>query len=193
MLGLYVSDHPLLGVEWAVRKRADATIADLKERDEGTQVTVGGVVTAIQRKFTKSGEPITIFVLEDLQAAVEVTAFAKATREVGHKLVEDAVAVVKGRVEVRDDTRRLRCFDVEVLEGLSDTVQPLTIRIPAESLSPPRIELLKRVLSEHPGASPVVLQLAKDKRVRLHDSFAVDPTSIAGAIRVHFGHEAVVF
>jgi DNA polymerase III subunit alpha len=193
MLGLYVSDHPLLGVEWAVRKRADCTIADLREREEGTQATVGGVVTSLQRKFTKSGEPITIFVLEDLQAAVEVTAFAKATREVGHKLVDDAVVVVKGRVEVRDDTRRLRCFDVEVLEGLSDAVPPLRLRLPAGSLSGPRIELLKRVLSDHPGESRVFLHLGNGKVLRLDDRFAVDLTSVVGELRVHFGHEAVAF
>jgi DNA polymerase III subunit alpha len=180
-------------VEWAVRKRADATISDLREREEGTPVTVGGVVTSLQRKFTKSGEPITIFVLEDLQAAVEVTAFAKATREVGHKLVDDAVVVVKGRVEVRDDTRRLRCFDVEVLEGLSDTVPPLRLKLPATTLSGPRIELLKRVLTEHPGESRVFLHLGNGKVLRLDDRFAVDLTSVVGELRVHFGHDAVAF
>ena len=52
MLGLYVSDHPLLGAEWSLRRRTDCTIADLAERQEGDMVTVGGVMTALSRKYT---------------------------------------------------------------------------------------------------------------------------------------------
>ena len=50
MLGLYVSDHPLMGAEASLRRRSDCTIADLAESDDGDTVTVGGVVTGLQRK-----------------------------------------------------------------------------------------------------------------------------------------------
>jgi DNA polymerase-3 subunit alpha len=77
MLGLYVSDHPLLGAERALRQRVECSIAEFLERDDGALATVGGVVTSLQRKFTKKGDPMAVFVLEDLQSTVEVMVFPK--------------------------------------------------------------------------------------------------------------------
>ena len=97
MLGLYVSDHPLLGAEWSLRRRTDCTIADLAERQEGDMVTVGGVVTALSRKYTQRGDLMAVFTLEDLQSAVEVMVFPKAMIDHGHKLRDDAIVAVRGR------------------------------------------------------------------------------------------------
>ena len=80
MLGLYVSDHPLMGVEGSLGRRTDGTIADAEERADGDVITVGGVVTGLQRKFTKKGDAMGVFVLEDLQDAVEVTLFPRGCR-----------------------------------------------------------------------------------------------------------------
>nr|MCW1079657.1 hypothetical protein [Streptococcus anginosus] len=58
MLGLYVSDHPLLGLEGMLSKLADVEIADLlenEERPDGAMVTVAGLITSLQRKTTKQG------------------------------------------------------------------------------------------------------------------------------------------
>ena len=77
MLGLYVSDHPLRGFEAALRRHTDCTIAELKELDDGPadgprprghrSGTVGGVVTELVRRYTKRGELMATFVLEDLR------------------------------------------------------------------------------------------------------------------------------
>jgi DNA polymerase III subunit alpha len=55
----------------------DCTIADLAELDDGTMRTVGGVVTGLQRKWTKKGDLMAVFQLEDLQTSVEVMVFPK--------------------------------------------------------------------------------------------------------------------
>jgi hypothetical protein len=65
--------------------------------------------------------------------------------------------------------------------------------LPAASLSGPRIDLLKRVLSEHPGESRVFVHLGNGKVLRLDDRFAVDLSGVVGELRVHFGNEAVAF
>ncbi|MDQ3146553.1 MAG: DNA polymerase III subunit alpha, partial [Actinomycetota bacterium] len=111
MLGLYVSDHPLMGVEHLLTRRADCTIAELREGTGpaatvagGSDVrTVGGVVTNLARKYTRKGELMAVFVLEDLAAAIEVMVFPKTMAEHGSKLAEDGVVCVKGRLDTRDD------------------------------------------------------------------------------------------
>ena len=42
MLGLYVSDHPLMGAEAALRRRTECTLAELEGVEDGTVRVVGG-------------------------------------------------------------------------------------------------------------------------------------------------------
>jgi DNA polymerase-3 subunit alpha len=192
MLGLYVSDHPLLGAEWAIRRRSDCSIADLREREDGQSFTVGGVVTSLQRKFTKKGDAMAVFVLEDLQDAIEVMVFPRVMADHGHKLADDAVVSVRGRLDSRDDTPKLMATEITVVEGISDSAPPLKLRLPATVLTEDRISVLKGILSEHPGDSRVLLHLGDGKVLRLSDEFCVDVSRVVGELRVAFGHEAVV-
>jgi DNA polymerase-3 subunit alpha len=191
MLGLYVSDHPLLGSEAALRRRCDSSVAELKEREEGAILAVGGVVTGLQRKFTRKGEPMAVFVLEDLQESIEVTVFPRLMLDQGHKLVDDAIVVVRGRLDGRDETPKLLAQDISVVE-LSAAAEPLRIRLPATVLSEDRIGELKRLLADHPGESPVLLDLGGGTVLRLPDEHRVDLGRIIGEVRVKFGHDAVL-
>ncbi len=191
MLGLYVSDHPLLGAERALRRKADCTIAELMEREDGSTATVGGVITNLQRKFTKKGDPMAVFVLEDLQSAMEVMVFPKTMLDHGYKLQPDAVVTVKGRVDGRDETPKLMCLELTVVEVVADDAPPLRLKLPALSLSEERIGTLKRLLSEHPGESQVFLHIGEGKVLRLADDYCVDLPRVVGELRVAFGHDAV--
>jgi DNA polymerase III subunit alpha len=192
MLGLYVSDHPLLGAEHALKRRTDGTIAEICERGDAPGVAMGGVITGLQRKFTKKGDPMAVFVLEDLQSSVEVTVFSRTMLEHGHKLVDDAVVIVRGRLEARDETPKLLCQDIEIFDGIVDGAPPLRIKLPAQGLSEERINVLKSILKEHPGESPVYLHIGQGKVLRLTDDFCVDLDRVIGELRVAFGHDAVL-
>jgi DNA polymerase-3 subunit alpha len=192
MLGLYVSDHPLLGLEAALRRRCDASIGELKEREDGATLSVGGVVTGLQRKLTRKGEPMGVFVLEDLQDSIEVTVFPRVMGDHGHKLADDAIVAVRGRLDGRDDVPKLLAQDITVVEGLSEAAAPLRLHLPAAVLSDDRIGLLKRLLADHPGESPVLLDLGGGTVLRLPDDHRVDLRRIVGEVRVAFGHDAVL-
>src|SRR5205814_8892199 len=106
MLGLYVSDHPLMGMETALAKHADCTITRLRElvpaatngnRDTEVRV-VGGVVTNLVRKYTKSGDQMATFVLEDLDAPIDPFVFPRAMRQFGALLEEDVALRVRARL-----------------------------------------------------------------------------------------------
>ena len=191
MLGLYVSDHPLLGVEAALRRRVDQSIIDLTTLEDGTRVVVGGVITNLTRKYTRKGDQMAVFVLEDLDAAIEVSIFPRTLIDVGHKLRDDIVVAVTGRLDRRDDSRfGIIGQQVEVLEGLS-TGRSLRLRLPETSLDDGRIDRLKRILLDYPGESPVIIDLGTERALRLSDQFRVDLDRAVGELRVAFGHEAV--
>ena len=101
MLGLYVSDHPLFGIEHVLSRLVDCSISSLTtdERAEGGVITIGGIVSGLQRKMTKQGNPWAIATVEDLEGAIEVLFFPQAYQQYAMSLSEDAVICVRGPAE----------------------------------------------------------------------------------------------
>ena len=193
MLGLYVSDHPLFGVESALKRRVEHSISDLETMEDGAQVVVGGVITGLARKFTKKGDQMAVFVLEDLESSIEVTVFPRTLLEQGHKLQDDVIVSVKGRLDKRDESRfGLIAQFVDVLSGLGDgPAVPLRLRLPSHALDELKIQRLKRILRDHPGDSVVQIDIGQGQVVRLADEFRVDIDRAVGELRMAFGHDAV--
>src|SRR6187551_2682575 len=129
MLGLYVSDHPLMGAEAALRRHVECTITDLAELDDGSIRNVAGVVTGLARKYTKRGDLMATFVLEDLAAAIEVMVFPKTMLQYGELLDADAIVTVKGRVDNREDSPKLMAMEVTRPEIHIENGRPVRLRV----------------------------------------------------------------
>ena len=194
MLGLYVSDHPLLGYESALRRRADSTIGELEDADDGVFRVVGGVVTNLAKKWTRRGDLMATFDLEDLGGTIEVMVFPKTMADHGHKLADDAIVLVRGRVDRREDLPKVICQDVEVLETTQlDQARPVRVQLPMNRVYEETIEELKKLLATHPGDSEVYLHLGDRQVLRLPDDFSVDPASgLVAEIRILLGADAVL-
>ncbi len=193
MLGLYVSDHPLFGAEDFLARRTDGTLSDLSEMEDGSIKTFGGVITALQRKWTKKGDLMAVFVLEDLGANAETMVFPRTMTEHGHKLADDAIVLVRGKVDKRDDIPKLIAMDVDVVEGVSDAAEPFRIAVAPNRLDADLIDQLKELLLDHPGDHPVLLHLGADKVLRLPSAYGVDAGGgIMAEIRVLLGPDSLV-
>jgi DNA polymerase-3 subunit alpha len=203
MLGLYVSDHPLMGLQNALARHTDSTLADLRESagggaeggfygSEGSVRSVGGVVTELRRSTTKRGELMARFVLEDLQSSMEVFVFPRVMAEYGALLENDAVVVVRGRIDLRDEEPKLVCMEVRrpVLEATGS--MQLRLALPMVTLTDDTVRRLKDILLEHPGDSPVLLEIGA-KLLRLPAEFNVDcRNGLVGEIKRLLGANAVV-
>jgi DNA polymerase-3 subunit alpha len=191
MLGLYVSDHPLMGAEAALRRKTDRTIAELLDAAvEGPPLTIGGVVSSLQRKWTKKGDLMAVFVLEDLEAALEVMVFPKTMTDHGQKLADDAIVCVRGRVDTRDDLPKFIAMEIERFEPAAGSDQ-LEIVLPPTRVTDTLVDDLKKVLADHPGDARVFLQVGA-KRLRLPNDFRVDTgNGLVGELRVLLGADAV--
>jgi|TARA_Y100000310_G_scaffold292153_1_gene320699 DNA polymerase-3 subunit alpha len=194
MLGLYVSDHPLRGYEGALRRRTDTSIAELREAEDGMFRTVGGVVTNLNKKWTRRGELMAVFDLEDLEGSIEVMVFPKTMTEHGHKLLDDAVVLLKARLDTREDSPKLICMEVEVFDTSGIGVaKPVRIRLPLEQVGEGAIDELKTLLNSHPGDSEVFLHLGDRHVLSLPAEFNVDPAGgLVAEIRVLLGAESVL-
>jgi DNA polymerase-3 subunit alpha len=195
MLGLYISDHPLMGAERALRRHVDCSIAELLELDDGTMRCVAGVVTALQRKYTKRGDLMATFVLEDLASAVEVMVFPKTMLSYGELLAGDAIVTVKGRVDRRDDAPKLMAMEITRPEVHIDGGPPVRLRLKVGALTNERVEQLRSIIAAHPGDSPVFVHLQgpdKETVLRLGDEFCCDARNgLFAELRVLFGADCI--
>jgi DNA polymerase-3 subunit alpha len=137
---------------------------------------VAGVITSLARKYTRKGELMATFVLEDLEAAIDVWLFPRTMQQYGHLLADDAIACVKGRIDLRDDTPKLVCMELKRPELAVGGAEPLHVLLPLTALAEGTIDRLKRLLVEHPGESPVFLHLGT-KVLRLADEFSVEASN----------------
>jgi DNA polymerase-3 subunit alpha len=202
MLGLYVSDHPLLGLEQALGRHTDCSLAELRDSAGGADFdggyaaepsvrSVGGVVTELRRSYTKKGDLMARFVLEDLQASMEVFVFPRVMADYGQLLENDAVVVVRGRADQRDDQPKIVAMEVRrpVLTGEENA--QLRIALPLSALTDETVARLKVILLEHPGGSPVLLEVGQ-KVLRLPPEFNVDSRNgLVGELKRLLGSNAI--
>jgi DNA polymerase-3 subunit alpha len=180
MLGLYVSDHPLFGVEHVIASAVDCPISALADKDDGTSVVVGGLLSSVVRKVTKQGNAWAAVQLEDLEGVVEVLFFPATYQLAAVHLVEDAVVLIRGRIDKRDDTPKLIASDITIPDLSTGQRGPVTVSMPTLKCTPPLVERLKEVLAAHPGTTEVHLELVnagKSTVVRLDDRLRVTATA----------------
>jgi DNA polymerase-3 subunit alpha len=176
-----------------LRRRVDCSIAELEGVEDGSVRKLGGLVTGLQRKWTKKGDLMAVFTLEDLQSSIEVMVFPKTMQLYGHLLEDDAVVIAKGRIDGRDDTPKLMVTELERFEPITDGAPPLRVRLSPNALSARVLDDLKALLREHAGESQVFLHLGDTKVVRLSEQFCVDASNgLVGELRVLLGPDSVV-
>ncbi len=198
MLGLYVSGHPLAGVEHILSAQSDASIPDILDGtvpDRGV-VTVGGILTGLQRRLTKKGDPWASATLEDLAGGVEVAFFPKVYLDCSLLLAEDAIVLVKGRVARSEDRLSLHAQSVVVPDlSVSADKGPVQVSIAAARCTPPVVDRLRDVLQAHPGTTAVHLKLlngGKATTLKLDDGLRVTPTSaLMGDLKALLGADCL--
>jgi DNA polymerase-3 subunit alpha len=182
MLGLYVSDHPLHGVEHVLASSSDCTIGQLlldEERADNSNVTVSGLVTSVQRKMTKRGDTWAMVTLEDLEGAIDVLLFPSAYQLAATMLTEDAIITVKGRLSRQKDQPELHGQEVTLPDLDDGPSGPVVISMPSTRCTPPVVAQLREVLATHPGMSEVRLKLmsrTSTKVLRMPDQLRVAPS-----------------
>ena len=171
MLGLYVSDHPLFGLEHVLSDKADAGISQLTggEHADGAVVTIGGIISGLQRKMTKQGNAWAIATVEDLAGSIECMFFPATYQLVSTQLVEDAVVFVKGRLDKREDVPRLVAMELQVPD-LSRTGAPALVELDMTQtqVTPETVRHLKEILRAHPGPSEVRLRVRGRTRTTVY-------------------------
>jgi DNA polymerase-3 subunit alpha len=165
MLGLYVSDHPLLSVESKLKSQTDCALNELSDQKDGAIRWVGGIVSRASRTLTKKGDTMLFVTLEDLGGSVEAVVFPSTYQRYRDLLSKDNIVLMKGRIDVKEDEVKLIAQEIKPLDLREEASRPLSLRVPQNGLSGHLIVHLKDILKTHAGPSPVILQVQTGEKV----------------------------
>jgi DNA polymerase-3 subunit alpha len=191
-VGLFISEHPLKAVREALRLKVDCSCVNVAERKDGDWVKIGGMVAAAKKIRTRTGSTMMFATIDDLEGQIEVRVFEKALAAAEGALEEDNIVVIRGRVDhmeagkvcvVVNEASLFAPSEAEIAKARAQAAEraeraatPLLLRLDAARLPPTVIEDLKRLFSEHPGESEVLLELATSagrRRLRLGNGYKV--------------------
>ncbi len=154
-LGLYVSEHPLAAVKDQLKRKTDCPIIELERRRDGEIVLVGGLVSSLKQLTTKKGEPMVFATVEDLTGSVEVVAFNSTYAQARDALVQDAILIVKGRVDHKQmGETKLVALEITAFEA---TPERKEVRLKVDGRKAPAglIHELGDLIRRYPGEARV--------------------------------------
>ena len=198
MLGLYVSDHPLLGVEHVLRAATDRSISTITDESVAHDqiVTIAGLITNIQRKVTKQGASWAIVTIEDLEGSIDVRFFSNTYSQTAMNLVEDRIVVVRGRVDKREEVAQISALELTLPDIKQSPTGPFIIKLDTNRCTPPIVDRMKEVLRSHPGSREVHLQLvgdAKSTTLKLDEGLKVTASpSLSADLKSILGPDCLV-
>ena len=198
MLGLYVSDHPLLGVEHVLRAATDRSISTITDETVAHDqiVTIAGLITNIQRKVTKQGASWAIVTIEDLEGSIDVRFFSNTYSQTAMNLVEDRIVVVRGRVDKREEVAQISALELTLPDIKQSPTGPFIIKLDTNRCTPPIVDRMKEVLRSHPGSREVHLQLvgdAKSTTLKLDEGLKVTASpSLSADLKSILGPDCLV-
>jgi DNA polymerase-3 subunit alpha len=179
MLGQFVTDHPLLGVQELLAAQTTNEIADLEMLGDGDLVTLGGIIGVVQRKYTKRSEPYAQFRLEGLAGGTQVIAFPSIYEAVPGLIESDRIVLVSGRIDLRGRELQIRANEIREpdlgAEAADEPLGRLEVDLPAAACTPAVLARVKALLESHPGSASV--------QVRFRSSDGVTPVEV-GSVRV---------
>jgi DNA polymerase-3 subunit alpha len=204
LLGCYITSHPLNEHQSAMDRYTTDTTREALNRSEGSEVTIGGMISRVKKVITKNGRsagmPMAIITLEDLEGQIDATAFAETYAEICQKyptaVANESICFVRGKIDRKRETPSILINEVIPIE---DAVNRLTtgviLKLDPAKHSADTLAELKPLLQKYKGNSEVYCQVPSTAglvSIRLDRSVAVKPSKdMEGDLQMKLGNECV--
>jgi DNA polymerase-3 subunit alpha len=159
-LGFYVTGHPLAEHRALIARYTTATTEDLAGLPDKSTVKLGVMVAAVKEISTKNGDRMAFVTLEDLAGTVEAVVFPDLYRSSMLHLAKDSAVLVKGQVDIGEETVKLLLSEVQPLTLPAENGPSLVeVTLAGDAASSEGLRRLKALLQAHPGGSPLRLHI----------------------------------
>jgi DNA polymerase-3 subunit alpha len=159
-LGFYITGHPLAEYRTVLERRATGAIGDLAGMPDKATVRLGAIVTAVKEISTKSGDRMAFVTLEDLSGTLEAVVFPDVYRSSMLHLAKDSLVLVKGQLDVAEETVKLLVSEVAPLAGSGNGAPALVeVTLAGAGASSDGLQRLRALVERHPGEAAFRIQL----------------------------------
>jgi len=164
MLGFFVSEDPLEGYGEVLKSESSHSIIELQNLDdeEEINVTISGLISNVQKRVSRRGNPWIQFDIQDLTGSSGVLLFNKLVDKYNASIDGEIYLKISGTY-VGGSENTIRARDIEVIEPSKMIenldVSPLRISVDEEKLDRKNLVLLKELLEKFPGLSSVELEV----------------------------------
>jgi DNA polymerase-3 subunit alpha len=163
-LGFYITGHPLSGFKDRLTKVANTDAEAILEKKDQEDVHFAGVVSHIREVTTKKKDLMAYVTIEDLKGSIEVIFFADVYRKAYDLLHGDEPVLVKGTVDVGEESIRVLAAEALPLsEALDHPFQTARFRFDTLRLADHDLKALRTVLKKHPGKADGFIHLLDDR------------------------------
>lgn len=179
MLGFYVTGHPLARYAKQLKRFTFISTANLNQFNDGQEIKILGLIAKIKNTLTRAKqEKMAILKLEDLEGIVEVLVFPAAYQKVAGNIQANSVVLVKGRLNLKEDSPKIIANDIVPVEEVYRSVSALNINL--SGIRDNLFDSLKTMLAQARGTTPIYLHLDTTAKSRVQllvgDSFFVSPS-----------------
>ncbi len=188
LLGMYVSEHPLSGIE-GILEREGTPVAEISTKDADRKVKIAGLISATKKIVTRSNEPMIFATVEDTTGKIEILVFPKVLKQNPALWVNDNLIVLSGRVNNKDGTLKMIVDEASPLatdittDLIDNPPEPTRLVIDLPKAVTKEILLkFKDILAAYPGALPVTLRLQRStgvQEIKAKNTVADNPELIA--------------
>ena len=119
LLGMYVSEHPLAGINHIFEPHRTKKMSEIKSDIEGQYVRISGIITNLQKILTRANQNMIFAKVEDLQANVEVLVFPKMLEKNPGLWINDRILAIDGFVSFKDGVPKILAEDAWELDEKS--------------------------------------------------------------------------
>ena len=180
-IGFYISRHPLSRYEDEIKKYTNLDTAALPKLQNGAEVKVCGLVSALKEIVTKKGDRMGFLTLEDMKGFVEVILFPEVFKAALPCLRGGDPLLVSGTLDLSEEHIKIKGTEVHsLLEVTSSRERPFHLRIPLSLLASSQLADLKKIILANRGSSKVLLHFMgganQETIVALSDQYTVDPS-----------------
>lgn len=198
-LGFYLSGHPLERFKKELTRLGGMSVEQLRNRPDGSQATVAGVITFLKLKNTKKGDRYATFVLEDMMDTMEVIVWPDTYQKVFSVLTSEDPVLVTGRLDVSDERMIIVASNIESAITLRDkTAREAFVRLDSRKIGGDKLERLKEVLGQHKGECLVKLVVVQSEKsetvITLPSEISVSPSEeLVNRVEQLFGEPVMTF
>jgi DNA polymerase-3 subunit alpha len=198
-LGLYLTGHPVDRFRQELSELASVRLSEVNDSHENKDLTLAGLVISVQKRITRSGEPIMIFTMDDGSGRIEAILFRKAFREYADLVASDRILVLRGTVsrDRMNEGFNLRVNDVYDIDSARDTfARRILITVDARQAGNGFVSSLANALKPHcQGQCPIALDYSNTQanaRINLGDDWKVSVNeSLLSELKQLAGQDAI--